>query len=64
MRKKRFSVEKMIGATGLIVWNQPMFSLLKSARIPDLNSEETYFRVASEISKPHSQGGIIMNCKL
>jgi hypothetical protein len=37
---------------GLIVWDQPKFSLQKSAPIPDLNSEDIYFRVASELSKP------------
>jgi hypothetical protein len=37
---------------GLIVWDQPKFSLPKSAPIPDLNSEDIYFRVASELSKP------------
>jgi hypothetical protein len=37
-------------ATGLIVWDQPKFSLLKSARITDWISEETYLRVASKIS--------------
>ena len=37
---------------GLIVWDQPKFSLPKSAPIPDLNSEDLYFRVALERSKP------------
>jgi len=38
--------------TGLIVWDQPRFSFLKSSRIPDLSSEENYLRVASDLSKP------------
>jgi hypothetical protein len=39
-------------ANGLIVWNQPKLSPLKSAPFPDLNSEAIYFRVASEFFKP------------
>jgi hypothetical protein len=41
--------------------DQPKFSLLKSAPIPDLNSEEIYFRVASELSKPFASGAIPRN---
>jgi hypothetical protein len=39
-------------ATGLIVWDQPQFSLAQPVPIPDLNWEDIYFRVASELSKP------------
>jgi hypothetical protein len=39
-------------ANGLIVWNQPKFSSLKSATIQDLSAEEIYFRAASKLSKP------------
>jgi hypothetical protein len=39
-------------ANGLIAWNQPKFSSLKSATIQDLSAEEIYFRAASKLSKP------------
>jgi hypothetical protein len=49
---------------GLIVWDQPKFSLPKSVPIPDLNSVDSYCRVESELLRANSQVGIIVDPKL